>query len=148
MVNPFPVCHIFRHLLSKLLLFLDSLYCKQYGPRSGSIAFASMIKSSLKYTWIYAADIKSKQQYQDYKNLSWVWRCQKNLSQGSPIGIMMLAEWWQSVIARDIFFYLILTWIKDFFSCLPLNTSFILEKLEKDFQKILNMLRCNMVTSF
>ena len=36
-----------------------------------------------------------------------------------------------------------------FFSCSPLNTSFIFEKkLEKDFQKILNTLRCDMVTLF
>ena len=36
----------------------------------------------------------------------------------------------------------------DSFSCSSLNASFILEKLESDFQKILNTLRGNMVTSF
>ena len=35
-----------------------------------------------------------------------------------------------------------------FFSCSPLNTRFILEKQGKCFQKILNTLRCDMVTSF
>ena len=49
---------------------------------------------------------------------------------------------------RDGFFYPILTQLMDSFSCSPLNTSFVLEKLEKDFQKILNMWRCDMVTSF
>ena len=34
----------------------------------------------------------------------------------------------------------ILTRIMDYFSCSPLNTSFILDKLENDFQKILNTL--------
>ena len=51
-------------------------------------------------------------------------------------------------MARDGFFYPILTWIMDSFSCSPLITSFILEKRGKDFQKILNTLRCDMVTSF
>ena len=36
----------------------------------------------------------------------------------------------------------------DFFSCSPLYTSILLEKYEKSFQKILNTLRCDMVTSF
>ena len=41
-----------------------------------------------------------------------------------------------------------LTRIMNSFSCLPIYTSFILEKLEKDFKKILNKPRCDMVTSF
>ena len=49
---------------------------------------------------------------------------------------------------QDGFFYPILTRIMDSVSCSPLKTSFILEKLEKDFQKILNTLRCDMVMSF
>ena len=41
------------------------------------------------------------------------------------------------------------TKIMDSFSRSPLNTSIIKEKnLGKDFQKILNTLRCDMVTSF
>ena len=53
-----------------------SLYCKQYGSRSvwskeplwsGFIMFASMIESSLKWNWIYAADVKSRQHFQDKK---------------------------------------------------------------------------------
>ena len=59
-----------------------------------------------------------------------------------------LAEWWQSVIARDGFFYPILTRIMDSFSCSPHNYSFILEKRGEYFQKILNTLRCDLVTSF
>ena len=61
-----------------MLVYLGSLYCKQYGPRSdcshlgavwsGSILFASVIKSSLKGIWIYAEDVKSRQHFQD-KNL-------------------------------------------------------------------------------
>ena len=35
-----------------------------------------------------------------------------------------------------------------FFLLTTFNISFILEKLEKDFQEILNKLRCDMVTSF
>ena len=36
-----------------------------------------------------------------------------------------------------------------FFPCPPLNASFILEKKRgKDFQKILNRMRCDTVTSF
>ena len=46
------------------------------------------------------------------------------------------------------FLYPIFTRIMDSVSCLTLNTSFILEKLKEDFQKILNILRCDMVTSF
>ena len=42
----------------------------------------------------------------------------------------------------------ILTRIIDYFSCLPRNTSFILKQHGKDFQKILNMLECDMMTSF
>ena len=45
-------------------------------------------------------------------------------------------------------FYPIFTQIMDYFSCLQLNTSFCIEKHEKGFQKILNRLRCDMVTSF
>ena len=61
----------------------------------------------------------------------------ENPSPGSSIGI-----------TRDRFFYSILTQIMDSFSCSPFNTSFILEKLSIDFQKILNTLRCDTVTSF
>ena len=46
------------------------------------------------------------------------------------------------------FFYSILSRIMDSFSCSTLHTSFILEKLEQDFQKILNTLRCDILTSF
>ena len=35
-IIPFPANHNFCHLLSHLLMFLGSLYCKQYGPRSDS----------------------------------------------------------------------------------------------------------------
>ena len=67
--NPFPANHIFCRLLFHLLIFLGSLYCKQYGPRSdsevcsGLIVFASMIKSSLKCTLIYTsgADVESRE---------------------------------------------------------------------------------------
>ena len=46
----FPASHDFCCLLSHLIMSLGSLYCKQYGPRSGCslgsgfIVFASMIK--------------------------------------------------------------------------------------------------------
>ena len=52
------------------------------------------------------------------------------------------------VIARDGFFYPTLTRIMDSFSCSPLHTSFYVGKYEKDFEKILNSLRCDMVMSF
>ena len=76
-------------LLSHLLMFLGSLYCKQYGPRSdcspageqsdhGSYCPGSsliwvhivcfMIKTSLKDLGIYGADIKSRGHFQDKKN--------------------------------------------------------------------------------
>ena len=42
-----------------------------------------------------------------------------------------VAEWWQTVIARDRFFYPILTRIIYSFSCSPLNTSFNIVKTEK-----------------
>ena len=67
---------------------------------------------------------------------------------GSPIGNTRLAEWWQTVIAMGIFFYPILTRIMDYFSCSPLNTAFYIGKKGNGFQKILNTLRCDMVTSF
>ena len=43
-------------------------------------------------------------------------------------------------------FYPILTRIMDYFSCSPLITAFYIGKHEKDLQKILNTLRCDMVT--
>ena len=52
------------------------------------------------------------------------------------------------VISKDGFFYPTLTRIMDTFSCSPLYTSFYIGKHEKDFQKILNTLRCDIVTSF
>ena len=33
-LNPFSASYNFYHLLSHLLMFLGSLYCKQYGIRS------------------------------------------------------------------------------------------------------------------
>ena len=49
------------------------------------------------------------------------WYVRKKIpSRGSPIGITRLAEWWQWVIARDGFFYPILTRVMDSFSCSPL----------------------------
>ena len=33
LINPYPASHDFCCLLSHLLIFLGSLYCKQYGPR-------------------------------------------------------------------------------------------------------------------
>ena len=59
---------------------------------------------------------------------------------GSPIG--------NTRLAMGIFFYPILTRIMDYFSCSPLNTAFYIGKQGNGFQKILNTLRCDMVTSF
>ena len=44
---------------------------------------------------------------------------------------MRLAEWWQTVIARDRFSYSIITWIMNYFSRSPLDTSDSIEKHEK-----------------
>ena len=49
----------------------QTIHCNQYWtqirllPRSGLWAFASMIKSSLKWSWIYAAGVKSRHYFQD-----------------------------------------------------------------------------------
>ena len=102
------------------------------------------ITNSCNYTYHRAinmmpVDIKDKgviRIYHDYEDGT------KNPSQGSPISITRLAEWWQMVILRDGILYPILTRIMDSFSCSPLNTS------KKDFQKIPNTPRCNMMTSF
>ena len=51
-------------------------------------------------------------------------------------------------IVRDGFFYPILELIMDSFSCSPLNTSFCIGKNMKKTLRIMNMLRCDMVTSF
>ena len=74
----FPTRHNLCHLLWHI--FFSSLYCKQYGPRSdcsqkgavwsGFIGFASMLKSSLKCTWTYAADQHKKQ---TFSCKVWVW---------------------------------------------------------------------------
>ena len=53
----------------------------------------------------------------------------------TPFAITRLAEWWQTVIMREGFFYPILTWI------IPLNTPIF---SLKRFQKFLNRLRCDM----
>ena len=58
-------------------------------------------------------------------------------AQGSPFGISRLAEWWQTVIPRDRFFYPTLTRILDSFSCV---SHFY---LKNSFQKPLNTLRYN-----
>ena len=56
-------------------------------------------------------------------------------SWGSPIGIMRLADWWQTVIPRDRFFYPIHTRILDSFSCSPLSPAFRIERTwKKAFQ--------------
>ena len=33
-INHFPVSHHFCHLFVQQVMFIGSLYCKQYGPRS------------------------------------------------------------------------------------------------------------------
>ena len=66
-VKPSLVCSSCR------LKFLGSLICKQYGPRSDCSLVSSLIrvhivclheKSSLKCTWIYAADLQSRHHFQ------------------------------------------------------------------------------------
>ena len=52
-----------------------------------------------------------------------------------------LAEWWQTVIPRDRYFYPILTWLMDYFSCSRFKTAFSFSK--KGFQKFLNTMRCD-----
>ena len=61
-------------------MFLDRLYCKQYEPRSDCslgavwselILFTIKIKSSLRCTWINAADLKSRLHFQDKR----FWSC-------------------------------------------------------------------------
>ena len=60
-------------------LFFGSLYCKHYGPRSDcshvsnlirGCSFASMMNASIKCTWIYATDVKSRQHFQDKSMLA------------------------------------------------------------------------------
>ena len=68
--NPFPASHYFWCLLAHLLMFLGSLYiciANKGAVWSGFIVFAFIIKSSLKCTWNYATDIKSRQHCQDKK---------------------------------------------------------------------------------
>ena len=57
-------------------MFLGSLYCKQYGPRLDCSHGSSLIrvhivdfyeKSCLKCSWIYGADLKSRQHFKDRK---------------------------------------------------------------------------------
>ena len=67
LINPFLTTQDFCCLLSRQLMFLGSLLCKQYGPRweqsnqgSGFIVFAFMKKSSLKCARINTADINSR----------------------------------------------------------------------------------------
>ena len=59
---------------SRLLMFLDSLYCKQYGPSSDCSLWSSLIrvhivwfseKYSLMCIWIYAADLRCRRHFQD-----------------------------------------------------------------------------------
>ena len=60
---------------------------------------------------------------------------EKNRSQWSPIGITRLAEWWQSVIERDVFFYFILTRIMECFSCSYLIPHLYRKNLKKTSRK-------------
>ena len=56
--SPFcPSSHHFCFLLSKVSAYNVSEF----------IVFASIMKSSLKWTWVYAADIKSRQHFHDKK---------------------------------------------------------------------------------
>ena len=59
----------------------------------------------------------------------------ENLSQGSPIGIRRLVERYQMVIAKEVFFYPILTQIMDSFSCSPLSATFYIGKTRKRLQE-------------
>ena len=43
-INNFPASHDFCHLLSHLPMYLSSLYCKQYGPRSDCSLRSSLIR--------------------------------------------------------------------------------------------------------
>ena len=44
LLNPFPSSRCFCRLLSHLVMFLDNMYCKQYGPRSDSSLWSSLIR--------------------------------------------------------------------------------------------------------
>ena len=77
--NPFVASQEFGYLLSHLLVFLGSLYCKQYGPKldcsprdqsnQGSYGLLSRKKKcSQDCNWIYAAEVKCRQHFQD-KNI-------------------------------------------------------------------------------
>ena len=71
--NPIPAIHDF------CCLFLSYAYVAYIANNmepdqtpywavwSGFIVFPSMIKSSLKWAWIYAADVKSRQYFQEKK---------------------------------------------------------------------------------
>ena len=85
----------------------------------------------------------------EYKNTSWVWGWDRKIHPKDH----WLASWVlpgdDKLWSRGMFFYYpILSPVMDYVSCSPLDTSFYIEKREKDFQKILNTLRCDMVTSF
>ena len=95
------LCNNFTH--SFCLLLLSSAYCpcNQYGPRSdcshlgeksdqGSYYLLSMIKSSLKCIWIYAADIKSRQHFQNKKN-SGRKRVKKNFMGYSEVSVQNIS---------------------------------------------------------
>ena len=81
--NPFCAHHNFCHLLSHQLILLGSLYYKQYGSRSDCSPWSSLIRvhsvcfhdkilcELLKYTLIYAADVKSRQHFQDKSILAY-----------------------------------------------------------------------------
>ena len=57
---------------------------------SGYIVFASMIKSCPKGTWIYAADVKSRQQLAGQGLIQDMTACQWNKYQLSPAGLYII----------------------------------------------------------
>ena len=77
-LNPFPAILIKSRLLSHLLMHFGSLYCKHFGSRSDcsylirvhSVCF--QIDIILKSIWVYAADVISRQLFQD-KNIHRIW---------------------------------------------------------------------------
>ena len=95
-------------------------------------------KTCLQVAWVSFVDVHGRNSVRN--QYSCEGRIEKNPSRGSPFAITRLAEWWQTVIPRDGFFYPNLTRIMDSFSCSPL---FLFIYYEISFQKSLNTLRCN-----
>ena len=113
--NKFAVGYVWSKCKYILVLFrFGSSSCKksfQRGTSENSMYYLH------RWNWCYW----EKKEWGVSQNIGNYHECEGGIEKSA----MRLAKWWQTVIARDRFFYPIPTQIIDYFSCSPLKPSFL-----------------------